>query len=180
MGRTAGLPNCLTPRGSGSAYVDCTFAQTCLGEVTDSAILMDVKDGALRIREIARDLKTFSRTTTAVETVDFAESIRSALRIAGPMLRSAVTITTELDPSLRVAGSPGRLCQVFVNLFINAAQAASLSAAPVQLFVETRREDERVIAKVRDTGPGISPENLSRVFDAFFTTKPADSGTGAQ
>jgi signal transduction histidine kinase len=67
---------------------------------------------------------------------------------------------------------------VFVNLLVNAAQAAAACAGPVRVEVTTRRRGDRLVAIVRDYGPGIAPEHLPRIFDAFFTTKPGDKGTG--
>lgn len=142
------------------------------------AMIGDIKDGAERIRDIARDLRTLSRGSAAKETFDLAETVRSALRIAGATVRSALKVETKLEMQTPVCGSPGRLSQVFINLFVNAAHAAKTTGHMVKLDVETKREAERVVAIVRDEGPGIAPHNLGRIFDPFFTTKSSENGTG--
>jgi two-component system sensor histidine kinase PhcS len=65
-----------------------------------------------------------------------------------------------------------------VNLLVNAAQAAAGVGRIVRLEIDTQRQGDRIIATVRDQGPGIAPEHIGRVFDAFFTTKPVQTGTG--
>lgn len=141
-------------------------------------MLEDVRDGAERIREIARDLRVLARGTADVEVFDLSDAVRSALRMTAPVLRESVALTTSLEAGASIRGSRGRSSQIFVNLLVNAAQAAVTCGRPVELHVETRREGDRVIAQVKDTGPGIPPENLERIFEAFFTTKPTDVGTG--
>lgn len=142
-------------------------------------ILTDLQEGADRIRVIARDLRTLSRGTAEAEQFDLGDAIRSALRIAAPSLRGAVDVKSEMESGLSVVGSPGRACQVFVNLLVNAAQAAvSCKPRRVGLSIEARRQGERLVTTVRDTGPGIPAENLGRIFEAFFTTKPSETGTG--
>jgi hypothetical protein len=74
-----------------------------------------------------------------------------------------------------VKGSPGKLQQVFLNLFLNARDAMESGGT---LTIETRQVNGSVRVSVRDTGAGISADNLARIFDPFFTTKGAKKGTG--
>lgn len=142
------------------------------------AALQDANEGAERIRAIASDLRMLARGTAALEDVDVNNAIRSALRIAGSTLRSSVAVTTNLGELALVRGNPGRVCQVFVNLLVNAAQAATSSPNRVTVSIATRREGDRVLITVSDTGPGIPDEYLTRIFDSFFTTKASSGGTG--
>jgi signal transduction histidine kinase len=147
-----------------------------VGELAE--MLGDIREGAERIRDIARDLRTLSRGSSDKERLELADTVKSALRIAGPAVRGALEVNTNLDPNAVLCGSPGRLSQVFINLFVNAAHAAKITGRIVKLDVQTRCEGDRVIAIVRDEGPGIPQPILSRIFDAFFTTKTSDNGTG--
>ena len=98
--------------------------------------------------------------------------------------KSSVKVDLKLDESITlIKGSPGKLQQVFLNLFLNARDAiesggSSGGASGGSLTVETDRWNGAVRVKVSDTGAGIAPENLARIFDPFFTTKGALKGTG--
>ena len=74
-----------------------------------------------------------------------------------------------------VLGIEHQLQQVFLNLFLNARDAMPSGG---WLSVATRVEDDRVVAEVADTGSGIPPEQLARIYDPFFTTKAIGRGTG--
>jgi PAS domain S-box-containing protein len=79
------------------------------------------------------------------------------------------------ESSAPVIGIEHQLQQVFLNLFMNARDAMPSGG---WLVVATRVEDSRVIAEVADTGSGIPPEHLARIYDPFFTTKSIGRGTG--
>jgi len=67
------------------------------------------------------------------------------------------------------------LSQVFVNLLVDAAQAIEGQGI---IVVSTRREDNWAVVEIADNGSGIAPENLERIFEAFYTTKEVGKGTG--
>jgi len=78
-----------------------------------------------------------------------------------------------------VDGNESRLGQVFLNLIVNAAQAIPEGHAEAnQITVTTGTENGWIVAEIRDTGPGIPPDVLAKLFTPFFTTKPAGQGTG--
>ena len=133
------------------------------------------------MREIVRDMKTFSRSDETERTaVDLRRVAESALRLAGGELRHRATVIKELGEVPPVLGNEGRLGQVCINLLVNAAQALPPDRfAQNQITIRTSTDDEgRAILSVLDTGCGIGPENLARIFDPFFTTKPVGVGTG--
>jgi signal transduction histidine kinase len=75
----------------------------------------------------------------------------------------------------KIKTDPPLLRQVFLNLLNNAVQAIDGKG---MIFVTTRHVDGMACAEIRDTGPGIPPEHLDRIFNPFFTTKPPGEGTG--
>jgi CheY-like chemotaxis protein len=83
-------------------------------------------------------------------------------------------------PVPKVHADAARLAQVFINLLINAVQALDESkAASNRVEVRTSTTGEGwAVVEIRDTGYGIPPENMSRIFDPFFSTKPIGSGSG--
>ncbi|HEX4515754.1 MAG TPA: ATP-binding protein, partial [Polyangiaceae bacterium] len=104
----------------------------------------------------------------------------TSLRLAWNEVRHrAVVIKDYGDDLPRVRGNDARVGQVFLNLIINATHAMTgESPSANTLRLVTRRDGDRVVAEVHDNGPGISPENLKRIFTPFFTTKPRGVGTG--
>jgi signal transduction histidine kinase/ActR/RegA family two-component response regulator len=163
---------------------NCTFALERLAssDVHDKdlrAALTDAIEGAERIKDIANDLKTLVRDKSCSEAFEINEAVRAALRVAGSTLRGVVNVETRLGEGTMIEGQPGRMCQVFVNLLVNAAHAARGCKRSVAIEIETRLDPEsgRIVASVRDTGPGISKEHLGKIFETFFTTK-GSAGTG--
>ncbi|WP_239518956.1 sensor histidine kinase, partial [Klebsiella oxytoca] len=70
------------------------------------------------------------------------------------------------------------LGQVIANLVINAQQALADQPGPRRIFLSTRFEEGQVLLEVADNGPGVSPGMSPRIFEPYFTTKPAGVGTG--
>jgi len=137
-------------------------------------------EGTRRICEIIRDMRALSRMDDATAGwFELNEAIRSALRITRAETTPAAVVIVELAEGIQVKGTPGRVSQVFSNLLINAAQALSEWKGPRrEIRVTSYRAGDRAIVEVADTGPGIAPEHLSRVFQPFFTTKGMTTGTG--
>ncbi len=172
---------------AGSAFLRDQLAKIARGELGGKALieetlqaLEDVAEGATRIGDLARDVRSLARNdeeTSAV--VDLNEALRSALRVAGAEIRPHATVVTRLGKDVEVLGSAGRLSQVFVNLLVNAAHAvAGQPGTGHEIIVTSHRQGNRVVAEVSDTGPGVRPEHLPRVFEAFFTTKGPTTGMG--
>jgi len=159
-----------------------TYAQMLAKQVSDdsqkSLILDKIAKQTFRASEIVNSLLNFSRTsTTSLTDVNLNRVIQETLSLLEHQLqKSGIQVKTDLDPGLRpVRGNAGQLQQVFLNLFLNARDAMSAGGT---LEVRTWPEDSGVRAEVADTGHGIAPEHLHRIYDPFFTTKPARQGTG--
>jgi PAS domain S-box-containing protein len=159
-----------------------TYAQMLAKQVAEdeqkSRILEKIARQTFRASEIVNSLLNFSRTPTAELTeVHLNRVIQETLSLLEHQLKKAgIEVRTKLDPELEaVKGNPGKLQQVFLNLFLNARDAMEPHGV---LEVVTRPGENGVVVDVIDTGHGIAPEHLSRIYDPFFTTKSAKKGTG--
>jgi PAS domain S-box-containing protein len=144
------------------------------------APLDDAREAAERVRFIVRDLKMFSRSPSEElkGPVSVKDVMESSLRMAWNEVRHRARLVKNYGNVPDVDANEARLGQVFLNLIVNAAQAIPEGCADSnEIRVATRLERKRVVIEVTDTGPGIPPEILNRVFDAFFTTK-GGVGTG--
>ena len=135
-------------------------------------------EGAERTRDIVDALKRFSATDRDERRLfDLAEVVERAVQWVAKAVGGQFEVRLDLPPNLQVAGSPGQLQQVVMNLVQNAADATEKSRER-RLDVSGRCDDGRLVIEFRDSGPGIAAENLGRIFDPFFTTKPVGRGTG--
>ena len=141
--------------------------------------LRTVSEGVERVRRIVRDLKTFSRQDDERPAViELQATLESALNLAGHELIQRAGVVRDYAPLPRVRGIEGRLCQVFLNLFVNAAQAMPDDGADHTLRVRTRVEGGFVRVDVIDDGVGIPPAVRARIFEPFFTTRRSSDGSG--
>jgi signal transduction histidine kinase len=140
----------------------------------------DAAEAARRVLVITRDLRLFSHPDEEKrEAVDVHEVLESSIRMAQSGWRGRARLVRRFDQIPAVEGHTARLGQVFVNLLVNAAQAIPHGGAGDHaITLATSLEDGQVVVEVSDTGVGIPPEALPRIFDVFFTTKPAGVGTG--
>jgi len=144
-------------------------------------ILRDAREAAERVREIAKDLKIFSRAEEGQRgAINVRRVMESSLRMAWNEIRHRAQLVKQFDPVPPVEGNESRLGQVFLNLIINAAQAIPEGKADQNRITIVTGTDERhrAVIEVRDTGPGIPRHVVKNLFTPFFTTKPADLGTG--
>ncbi|NOJ83019.1 ATP-binding protein [Myxococcus xanthus] len=143
-------------------------------------VLREATDGAHRVRQIVRDLRTFSRGDDEVATaVNVQAVLESAITLARSELKLRAQLVRDYCEVPLVEGNEGRFGQVFLNLLINAAQAIPMGQSEQhEVRLSLRSTGDRVIIEVRDTGVGMPPEVRARIFDPFFTTKPVGEGTG--
>jgi two-component system NtrC family sensor kinase len=139
-----------------------------------------------RIERIVEHLREFSRQTKPeFDMIDVNQPVENALMITGQqLLNHGISIVRNLSKDLpRILGDSNQLEQVFLNLISNARDAledATMLRKELTIASHLNDDDEfpSVVVSVRDTGVGISPENLERVLEPFFTTKPVGKGTG--
>ncbi|WP_225408710.1 PAS domain S-box protein [Stigmatella hybrida] len=146
-------------------------------------IARETTEGAERIASIVQDLKVFARgeQETRLGPVDVSRSVELACKMADNLVRHRARLVTEFEPVAMVEASESRLCQVFLNLLLNAAQAIPEGEPADKHLITVRiraQAPDQVVVRVEDTGVGMTPEVLARVFDPFFTTKSVGEGTG--
>ena len=143
--------------------------------------LRDARDSAERLRHIVRDLRIFSSSPDAERVpVAVKDVLESSFRMAWNEVRHRAQLITEYGNVPPVDANAARLGQVFLNLIVNAAQGIPEGDVEHHSIRVTTGVDAsgRVRVELRDSGAGIARENLSRIFDAFFTTKPTGAATG--
>ena len=145
-----------------------------------SEALVEIQDGAERIRGIVVDLRAFSRPESAERPGDVRSALDWALRVIEPELRARAQLVTHLEPLPNVRPTGGNLGQVFLNLLLNAVQAVAESSAREHVIEVSAGVEPSgfVLVDVKDTGVGMAPDVLKRIFEPFFTTKPVGKGTG--
>ena len=143
--------------------------------------LHDAREAIERIRNIVRDLKIFSHSEEdKTGPVDIQRVMESTLRMAWNEIRHRARLVKNYGKTPPVQASESRLGQVFLNLVVNAAQAiAEGHAENNEIRISTSVDPAgSVVIEIADTGPGMPPEVLGRLFTPFFTTKPVGAGTG--
>jgi PAS domain S-box-containing protein len=141
-----------------------------------------VRDGKRAGDVIARIRALATKTATAKERLDMNEAILEVVALAGDALRkNRVAVRTEFAPDLLpVLGDRVQLQQVVLNLVMNGIEAMSnVEERPRELIVRTQNDDaDQVRVTVQDSGIGLDPQNMERIFDAFYTTKHGGMGMG--
>jgi signal transduction histidine kinase len=138
-----------------------------------------IQDSAMRISSLVTAVKGFTHMDHAnvAEPVDLGPSLRNTVAVLNSKAREkSVAVTLELEAELpKVRGFAAELNQVWGNLIDNGLDAAA-NGGRVQVLAH--RENQSVVVRILDDGPGIPQEIRDRIFDPFFTTKPLGQGTG--
>lgn len=164
-----------------AAHLACAH-DSIPGDAADlQADLREALAAAWQVSRIVKDLKIFSRhREQAVTAVDVHDVLESTVRMAWNEIRHRSRLVREYGEIPPVLGNESRLGQVFLNLIMNAVQAipdGKAHANEIRILTGTA-PDGRVVIEIADTGSGIPPEILGRLFTPFVTTKPVGIGTG--
>lgn len=141
------------------------------------SMIADCLEGAVRINDVVQNLRLFSRLDEAeLKRVDIHEGIDSTLRLLSRYYRSGqIELRREYGVLPPVSCFASQLNQVWMNLLANAGQAVVGNGI---VTISTRQDGDSVEVAISDSGYGIPAEQLSRIFDPFYTTKPVGEGTG--
>lgn len=143
-----------------------------------SSLVEGTQEGAERVSDIVKNLRRLSFSSTAEpQTVEIEKIIKTAVRWAARSGRRKVGVAVDLAPGLSVRGHEGQIHQVIVNLVENAFDATQAVDVP-SIVVEGRRDGDDVVISIRDNGPGLADDIITKIFDPFFTTKAVGEGTG--
>jgi two-component system, NtrC family, sensor kinase len=143
-------------------------------------VLQAMREGTDRARTILHSLQDFSRLeTTHPHRVNLHDCLNSTLLILNDRLKTGITVVRNYGNIPEIEGYAGFLYQVFMNLLTNAIDALESIVSNKQIIITTEcLENDWVGVRIRDNGGGIPVENLDKIFDTFFTTKPRGVGTG--
>jgi len=162
-----------------------SYTQMLLGMLSENdpkhALLLKVRRQAERATDIVNNLLNFSRTGSAAEfdSINIHRVLDDTLQLLEPQLRrSQIEIVRDYGENLpQVHGNSVKLQQVFTNLILNARDSIANGNGRVSLSTRNG-EDGLLVVEVADTGIGIAPEDVTKIYDPFFTTKGVGRGTG--
>ncbi len=160
------------------------FAEMLLKRELPKDIKDDLKvihSSARRAADVTKRLLTFARQTAPERDItDINEIIELALELRAYGLKTgSIKVIKELDSELPQTMADGaQLQQVFLNLIMNAEYEMSQAHKGGTLLIKTEKMGDTIRISVKDDGPGISKENMGKLFTPFFTTKKGGDGTG--
>jgi len=143
-------------------------------------LLRESIQGLHRVRDIVTNLKKVSHSgCVEKERCDVNKMLGESLKVVWSELKYKITLEENLDEVPDIHCHVGEISQVFINMFVNAAQACeqhgeiTVTSSAVEL---NRRH--YVLVKISDNGHGMNNETMKKIFDPFYTTKPVGKGTG--
>ncbi len=139
-------------------------------------VMSECFEGIERVNRIVLNLKGFSRIDEAeAEAVDINQCLDSTIGIVRNEIRYKAEIKKDYGQLPLLYCYSQQLNQVFMNLLLNAAQAIERWG---EIIITTKADDDNLWVSIRDTGAGIPPDDLERIFEPFYTTKEVGVGTG--
>ena len=154
--------------------------QQIVQELKELAIASN--DGLNRISEVVKAVKTFGKTDYGNdfrnnEKINIEESIEVAIRLINSKIKKAqIKLNKKYQETPAIKANTGRLVQVFLNLLLNSIQAIEHEHGEIN--VKTFSDNENIVIEIADNGKGISPDNMKRIFEPYFTTKIDGTGLG--
>jgi PAS domain S-box-containing protein len=151
-----------------------------LAEVREALGL--ILESGVRAGEVMDRIRALVKKAPAQkDSLGINEVIREVIALtSGEMEKNGISAQTQLAENLpAIQGDRVQLQQVILNLLINAIEAMSgMSEGPRELLISTAKTDPGVLISVQDSGPGLTPESVERLFESFYTTKPGGLGIG--
>lgn len=138
---------------------------------------MIIRSGAEQIRGLMANIRSFSKVTDCLtfEKRDVCEALEDTLVLAQNALKYGIEVHRNWTPPLLIRCDFNALKQVFLNLILNAVQAME---GVGEIWIEAQKNDDHIDVVISDSGPGIPEDRISRIFEAFYTTKEDGTGLG--
>ncbi|NTV52040.1 MAG: hypothetical protein HGA76_03370, partial [Candidatus Firestonebacteria bacterium] len=162
------------------AHADLAYLTAEIPKAVDQAL-----EGVERVATIVRAMKEFAHPDTAeITPLNLNHAIESTITISRNEWKYVADLETDFDYSLPdVPCLPGEFNQVILNMLVNAAHTIADALGPEPdhkgtITVKTGREEGWAVIRISDTGMGIAPDVLPKVFSPFFTTKKVGRGSG--
>ena len=172
------VKNPLTQIRLGLDYVRGEFTQDRTGQ----DVVQDMESAVRRADSVINSLLDFSRESKLFKSkCSLNKVIEDSLHLVRHELaQNGIQVVQELQAPLpKLQLDENKMHQVFINLFLNAAQAMSgKGTLRIVTFQRDLTGGNHLIAEVHDSGPGINKGTMGKVFDPFYTTKPVGKGTG--
>jgi two-component system NtrC family sensor kinase len=145
-----------------------------------NVLVQESNEGIERVKRIVQDLKLFSRTDSSkTGLAELNSCLDSTINMVINEIKYFAELKREYAFIPKVKCYVQQINQVFMNLLVNAAHAIQAKGEEIgEITVRTWSDSDNVYISVSDTGCGIPPENMPRIFDAFYTTKDIGKGTG--
>jgi signal transduction histidine kinase len=142
-----------------------------------------IVDDGNRASEVIRRVRALAKKSSLERIpLDVSDVVRETIPLLHrELISQQVLLRTELAPALpMILGDRVQLQQVIINLVMNGIEAMqSVTDRPRELLIRSRKDEkQQVLVSVSDCGVGICAENVDRLFNAFFTTKPSGMGMG--
>jgi signal transduction histidine kinase len=140
-------------------------------------LIADTKEGTGRVKDIVKGLKDVSHVDNhdSYTPCNINDCITNTLRVANNELKYHCKVVTDLKNIPDIYCAQNQIKQVFLNLIINASHAIKEKGI---IEIRSHATNEHIKVQIKDNGSGISKEQMSKVFDPFYTTKPVGEGTG--
>ena len=143
---------------------------------TMRAMLKDVLNGIEQMSELVVNMRNFTRLDrTAIGEVDLNHGLKTVVYMAKSVVPNRIRLVEEYGELPPMVCNPSQLNQVFLNMITNASQAMAEEGT---ITVRTGHARGWVKIEIADTGAGIPPDVLPRIFESLYTTKPPGEGTG--
>lgn len=154
--------------------------------------LEEIKTASLRAKEVVRQLLSFSRKSDQQQhPIDISPVVKETLQLLRASIPSNIDIVPDIADGLpHVKADTTQIQQIVINLFTNAAQSIGENNGRISIRLDESKvgntdhnfvhfqQSDYVKLEISDTGMGISPEILDRIFDPYFTTKDVGEGSG--